>query len=72
MPSANHSVARRRRSPYGSDADLRSASLPYGDLRRRATDWFAEGMDRVTLDLGGPPPESSVVPELMSTEARLV
>ncbi|MFM8731322.1 MAG: glycosyl hydrolase family 95 catalytic domain-containing protein, partial [Phycisphaerales bacterium] len=53
------------------DADLRSASLPYGDLRRRATDWFAEGMDRVTLDLGGPPPESSVVPELMSTEARL-
>ncbi|MFM9169890.1 MAG: glycosyl hydrolase family 95 catalytic domain-containing protein, partial [Phycisphaerales bacterium] len=53
------------------DADLRSASLPYGDLRRRATEWFAEGMDRVTLDLGGPPPESSVVPELMSTEARL-
>jgi len=53
------------------DADLRSASLPYEDLRRRATEWFAEGMDRVTLDLGGPPPESSVVPELMSTEARL-
>ncbi len=53
------------------DADLRSASLPYEDLRRRATAWFAEGMDRVTLDLGGPPPESSVVPDLMSTEARI-
>ncbi|MFM9171071.1 MAG: glycosyl hydrolase family 95 catalytic domain-containing protein, partial [Phycisphaerales bacterium] len=28
-------------------------------------------MDRVTLDLGGPPPESSLVPDLMSTEALL-
>ena len=53
------------------DADLRSASLPYEDLRHRATEWFAEGMDRVTLELGGPPAEPGVAPEPMSTDSRL-
>lgn len=53
------------------EADLRSAASGFEALRERASAWTARAMDRVSLDLGGPPPESSVMPSLMSTEARL-
>jgi alpha-L-fucosidase 2 len=55
------------------DADLRSASLPYGELRRRAVDWFAEGMGRAKLELGPPDAEvpRSTPNEVLPTDARL-
>jgi alpha-L-fucosidase 2 len=54
-----------------AEHDLRSASVGFDALRARASEWLAQRMDRVELDLGGPPPESSVVPELMPTDRRL-
>ena len=55
------------------DADLRSAALPCPELRRRAADWFAEGMDRVALDLGAPHLEitRSTPNDVLPTDARL-
>ena len=51
--------------------DLRSADAGWSSLRERAAAWFARAIDRVKLDLGGPPPEASVAPELLPTDARL-
>ena len=51
--------------------DLRSAVSGWSALSERASAWFAKSMDRVSLDLGGPSPEASVIPDLLSTPARL-
>jgi len=62
---------------FGSDPslqcenDLRSATSGWSALSDRASAWFAKTMDRVSLDLGGVAPEASVIPELLSTPARL-
>ena len=53
------------------ETDLRSTEAGFDALRARATAWTARAMDRVRLDLGVPPLESSVAPGLLSTEARL-
>lgn len=53
------------------EADLRSAEAGFDALRDRACAWTARAMDRVALELGGPPPDSGAAPELLSTEARL-
>ncbi len=52
-------------------ADLSGAARPWGELRDRAAAWTARAMDRVALDLGGPPPEPSAAPALLATDARL-
>ena len=54
-----------------AEADLRGASAGFEALRDRAAAWTARAMDRVAVDLGGPPPESSVVPALLPTDERL-
>ena len=53
------------------EMDLRSAQVGFDALRERATAWTSRAMDRVEIDLGGPPPESSVAPGMLSTDARL-
>ena len=52
-------------------ADLSGAAHPWRELRDRAAAWTARAMDRVALDLGGTPPESSVAPAPLATDARL-
>jgi alpha-L-fucosidase 2 len=66
-----------RTSYFGRDpsaqciTDLSGAARPWPGLRDRAAAWTARLMDRVALDLGGSPPESSIAPTRFPTDARL-
>ncbi len=51
--------------------DMHAADAHWETLKERHEQWFRRSMDRVSLDLGGPRPESSALPALMSTSARL-
>ena len=76
--SKSFTIAVAARTDYfGSDptlqceSDLRSAVAGWSAISTRASAWYAKSMDRISLDLGGPALESSVVPELLPTPARL-